>query len=190
VVSFFLAIGVLLLFECLDIIHSSEVPMALPLLYEIANSIVFHLVIDKNPWVSYDDALLINYLYKTYIIDEDVTVNEMLYNNVIVSTERLFNMLNKYNQLCIYTGSDKNILKYLISRKNFIGFNDLLGSNIFMSKLDSRLAEFLVCVYRNDKMSLRNQLAHCSYGSINYYHYSVVYLLLGIFLSITGGDAH
>jgi len=42
VVSFFLAIGVLLLFECLDIIHSSEVPMALPLLYEIANSIVFH----------------------------------------------------------------------------------------------------------------------------------------------------
>ena len=30
VVSFFLVIGSFLLFECLDIIHSSGVPMALP----------------------------------------------------------------------------------------------------------------------------------------------------------------
>lgn len=37
VVSFSLAIGLLLLFECLNIIHSSGVPMACTLLYEIAN---------------------------------------------------------------------------------------------------------------------------------------------------------
>jgi hypothetical protein len=38
-----LAIGLLLLFECLNIIHSSGVPMALPFLFEVANSIILDL---------------------------------------------------------------------------------------------------------------------------------------------------
>jgi hypothetical protein len=50
VVLFLLAIGFLLLSECLGIIHSSGVPPALPLLLEIANLVILDQACLSSNW--------------------------------------------------------------------------------------------------------------------------------------------
>lgn len=116
------------------------------------------------------DKKLFSYLLNQYSSGEAVTI---LFDGVAASTELSYNLFRNHR---IINRSDEiqNIFM------NKITLNQLISSQIFKDKIDERYINVLQILFKVNKLNLRNNLAHCGFGMINYYNYNVSMLLYGV----------
>ncbi|GEM_PF-6976101 len=130
------------------------------------------------------DDILFDFLYLTYIEEKEFTVEELKFDVVYATTKLCFDLFLKYNIIAEKDKSSK-FFKYIIAGEGFYGFNELLTTEEFYCKYDPRLSKCLQNIYLKKNMNLRNNLAHCSYGNLNYFDSGVSYLLYCICLILT-----
>lgn len=121
------------------------------------------------------DNELFTYLLFEYEIE--TYRSPIVYDSVKATTEGLYDLLLKYNII----NEDKNKEKLV---KNQYTLNQFLKSE-FSSKIEPSYLEVIKILFGKDNLNLRNNLAHCNFGYLNYHTITVGSLLYLLFYMLS-----
>jgi hypothetical protein len=102
------------------------------------------------------------------------------FDGVVAKTTRIYDLLYKYN-IIDNDNNKKNLLKDKIT------LTQLLKSTLCKDVIDESFHELFLYLFDSTNNNLRNNLAHCNFGYMNYYHINVTALLCGVFMLMSQG---
>lgn len=95
------------------------------------------------------------------------------FDKVEATTTSLYDLLLKYTSISS-SKSNKEAQQLLLNKYTL---NNFLNSRICKSKIEIPFLEFSKLLFGNENLNLRNNLAHCNYGYLNYHTICVTTLL-------------
>jgi len=125
--------------------------------------------------LEHDELNLLIFLQSQYLKDK---VPDFIFDSVYATTTACYSLLTKYE---IIDRNDNDLRKLIL---NQITLNPFLSSNLFKNKADYRFVKMANILFNTDKLNLRNNLAHCNFGYLNYYNISATALLYGVLMMI------
>lgn len=103
-----------------------------------------------------------------------------VYDSVKATTSEFYQFLCKYSII----SADKNHEKFI---NNEFTLNQFLNSAFCVSKIEPAYLEIAKMLFSTSCLNLRNNLAHCNFGYLNYHTSCVGALLYGLFSMISTG---
>lgn len=126
-----------------------------------------------------DEADLLAFLINYYELS--TTPCGVMFDGIVATTTAFYNLLVKY---AIIVPTDMEAKKLLLNK---FTLNPFLNSPICKSKIDASFLQLIKLLFDTDKLNLRNNLAHCNYGYLNYHTICVASLLYSLMSMLSNG---
>ena len=127
-----------------------------------------------------DEDDLFAFLLQNYELTK--TPCGVMFDSVVATTTAFYNLLIKYEVLAT---TDKEAEKLLLNK---FTLNPFLNSTICQSKIEAPYLQLVKLLFGVGNLNLRNNLAHCNYGYLNYHTICVAALLYSLMSMLSNGQ--
>ncbi|MEA4853503.1 MAG: hypothetical protein VB082_04395 [Christensenella sp.] len=118
------------------------------------------------------------FTYLNFQFELSTTESTSVYDSVKATTSEFYQFLCKYN----IVPADKNHKRFI---NNELTLNQFLGSTFCIAKIQPAYLAITKRLFSTGCLNLRNNLAHCNFGYLNYHTSCVGALLYGLFSMIS-----
>lgn len=122
-------------------------------------------------------------LFAFLLYNYELTANPcgISFDSVRATTTAFYDLLTKYS---IIVTTDKEAEKLLLNK---FTLNPFINSTIFHSKVEAPYIQLVKLLFGIDNLNLRNNLAHCNFGYLNYHTKCVTAMLYSLMSMISDG---
>lgn len=106
----------------------------------------------------------------------------IIFDSVIATTTAFYDLLIKYT---IIRTTDKEAENLLLNK---FTLNQFLNTTISQSKIEAPFIELVKLLFGSSNLNLRNNLAHCNFGYLNYHTICVAALLYSLISMVSDGQ--